>query len=86
MNIKVVFTGRSYTLADNLPEELTLPEDAQLEDAIRALQARLADDQKLPGSCLVTVAGEHLGTLNNHRDRALTDGEELVLIAPVAGG
>ncbi|MFV1966099.1 MAG: MoaD/ThiS family protein [Pirellulaceae bacterium] len=86
MNIKVVFTGRSYPLADNLPEELTLSEGATLDDAIGALQERLSNEQRLPSTCLVTVSGEHLGTLDNHRARTLSDGEELVLIAPVAGG
>ena len=86
MNIKVVFTGRSYTLADDLPGDLTLPDGATLKDAIGALQERLSGEQQLPGSCLVTVSGEHLGTLANYRERAIADGEELVLIAPVAGG
>jgi molybdopterin converting factor small subunit len=86
MNIKVVFTGRSYHLAEMLPDELTLSENATLADAISELQSRLPAEERLPSSCLVTVAGEHLGTLDNHRERQLVHGEELVLIAPVAGG
>ena len=86
MKIKVIFTGRSYQLAKNLPAELTLSDEATLDDAIGVLQEPLTAEQRLPDSCLVSVSGEHLGTLASHRSRALADGEELVLIAPVAGG
>jgi molybdopterin converting factor small subunit len=86
MKIKIVLTGRSYHLASQLPDEVTLADGATLQDAIRAIPDSLSDEHALPDTCLVTVSGEHLGTLNHHRERTLQDGEEIVLIAPVAGG
>jgi molybdopterin converting factor small subunit len=86
MKIRVVFTGRSYPMAEGLPEELTLGEDDRLAAALDQLAARLPQDQPLPASCLVSVSGRHVGTLGSHEDCALRDGDELVLIAPVAGG
>ena len=53
--------------------------------AVRAVDSLLAETD-LPGTCLVTVSGEHVGTVANFTDRPMREGEELVLIAPVAGG
>ena len=86
MKIQVIFTGRSYQRANAIPDELSLPESATLDDALRALQADLPDEQRLPTSCLISVSGRHVGTLGSHGDCPLSDGDELVLIAPVAGG
>jgi molybdopterin converting factor small subunit len=35
---------------------------------------------------LIAVAGKHLGTLASHTPSPLADGDELTVIAPVAGG
>ena len=69
-----------------LPDELSLADGATLDDALNALQASLSDELKLPTSCLISVAGQHVGTLGSHRECPLSEGDELVLIAPVAGG
>jgi len=86
MKIHVVYTGRSYHAAEQLPSELSLPDPATLDDALQTLAEHSGEDQPLPASCLVAVSGEHVGTLANHTSRQLADGDELVLIAPVAGG
>jgi molybdopterin converting factor small subunit len=86
MNVQVVITGRSYDAAANVPDQFTLDEGATLDDALKAVAAALPDDRPLPPSCLVAVSGTHLGTLGSHPSRQLADGDELVLIAPVAGG
>ena len=85
MKISVVVTGRSYHATSQLPDELDLPDGANVDDALQLLDAQLGDDQ-LPASCLVAVAGKHLGTLAKHAAATLADGDELTLIAPVAGG
>ena len=46
----------------------------------------MPEGRGLPASCLVAVSGTHLGTLGNHRPHSLEEGDELVLITPVAGG
>ena len=46
----------------------------------------LPGDNPLSASCLVAVSGMHLGTLADHRPQTLKDGDELLLLAPVAGG
>ena len=86
MRIRVTFTGRSYQDAESLPDELSLPDSATLDDAISKLAEQLPGGEPLPPTCLVAVSGSHLGTVASHEARALTDGDELVLIAPVAGG
>ena len=86
MKLRIAVTGRSYHQADGLPGELTLAEGASLEDALREINGLLADRQALPSSCLISLGGRHLGTLGSYENAELHDGDELVLIAPVAGG
>ena len=86
MKINLVITGRAYHTTESLPEQLELPEGATLTDAIAALDELLPDNQKLPASCVVAISGKHAGTLTQHASPPLADGDELVLIAPVAGG
>jgi len=86
MKLRIAVTGRSYHQADVLPGELTLAEGATLVDAIRQIAGLLPDQQTLPPACLVSLAGRHLGTLGSYENAKLHDGDELVLIAPVAGG
>jgi len=86
MNIRVVVSGRDYDLAKSLPRQLTLPEGASLDQALEALAAMVPEGRTLAESCLVAVSGVHLGTLRSHRVRQLADGEELLILAPVAGG
>ncbi|HUG68691.1 MAG TPA: MoaD/ThiS family protein [Pirellulaceae bacterium] len=86
MKIQISYTGRSYQTAGMLPCELTLEDGAMVDDALRLLTKDLRDDQQLPASCLVAVSGEHIGTLAHYTNRPLRDRDELILIAPVAGG
>ena len=86
MKITVVVTGRSYHATGQLPDEIELPEGSGVDDALQMLASLLPDDGQLPSSCLVAVAGKHLGTLAGHSAVTLSPGDELTLIAPVAGG
>jgi molybdopterin converting factor small subunit len=86
MKIRVVISGRNYEAAEAVPEELTLPDGSSLDEALRTLSGLIPGGKGLPDSCLVAVSGTHLGTLRTHRPRDLEEGDELVLIAPVAGG
>lgn len=86
MKIDLVMTGRSYHLADQLPESLELPEGSTLDDALGQIRTYLSEDQALPTSCLIAVSGQHVGTMGAHESRTLRDGDEITLIAPVAGG
>ncbi|MGA2616179.1 MAG: MoaD/ThiS family protein [Thermoguttaceae bacterium] len=86
MNVNIVVAGREYDLAQAIPEQLTLPERASLDDALQALAQLLPPDRQLPASCLLAVSGKHLGTLGSHQPAPLADGDELLLLAPVAGG
>jgi molybdopterin converting factor small subunit len=86
MKIRVLFTGRSYDTANQLPEALTLPDESSLDDALRSLSDLFPADQPLPPSCLISISGRHRGTVGKHEDCPLSDGDELALIAPVAGG
>ena len=86
MKVRLVVTGRAYHTAEHLPDELDMPEGASLDDVLGALAERCGTGLGLSGSCLVAVSGRHLGTLASHEPAILRDGDELALIAPVAGG
>ena len=86
MQVRVVVFGRNYHWADSLPQQLALPEGGSVEDAIQALEPFLPDGERWPDSCLVSVSGTHLGTLRAHTPRILQNGDELLLLMPVAGG
>lgn len=86
MRIRVMLSGRGYDAAQNVPRELELAGGATLEDLLRAVSAQLSAGRELPSSCLIAVSGEHIGTVGRHADRVLCDGDEVALIAPVAGG
>ncbi len=85
MKIRITYLGRSYQYAETLPEQIDLEPGGTIADAVRAVNSLLAETN-LPGSCLVTVSGEHVGSVASFSDRPMREGEELVLIAPVAGG
>ena len=86
MKIHVVYAGRNYPLSQQMPSALDLPAGASLAAALAALTSLLEPDTALPASCLVAVSGTHAGTVGRCVDRQLRDGDELLLIAPVAGG
>lgn len=86
MRIRIVVMGRSYHLTQDLPEELELAAGATIDDALAELAARLPAGERFSASCLVAVTGRHLGTLADHAAYVLQPGDELTLIAPVAGG
>ncbi|MHC4405509.1 MAG: MoaD/ThiS family protein [Planctomycetota bacterium] len=86
MKIQVVISGRNYDAAEAVPQQLTLPDGASVDEALETLSGLIPGDKGLPASCLVAVSGTHLGTLRKHSPRELQDGDELVVIAPVAGG
>lgn len=86
MNIRVTLTGRSYHAASQLPAEIELADGANLSDVLARIDQLLPDDAPLPGSCLVALGGQHVGAVANYQDVELRDGQELTLVAPVAGG
>jgi molybdopterin converting factor small subunit len=86
MKLRLTMMGRGYDASTTLPSELELPGEAVVDDALAALTNQLPQDQQLPSSCLVVHNGKHLGTIAAHQNAALADEDELVLIAPVAGG
>ena len=86
ITIRLVLTGRNYHAAGGIPEELDLPVDSDVSAALEKVAALLPEGQTLPASCLVTLGGKHLGSVASHDSPVLKSGDELVLIAPVAGG
>ena len=86
MQVKVIISGRNYHTLGSIPARLDLPEGCTLHDAIQTAAAALPAGVSLPEACLVAVSGKHLGTLHSHLPCVLKEGDELLLIAPVAGG
>jgi molybdopterin converting factor small subunit len=86
MKIKIILSGRNYDLAQFIPEALELAENATLDDALAALAKLLPEGRDLPATGLVAIAGKHVGTVAAHPATPLGDGDEVVIVAPVAGG
>lgn len=86
MQVQVVYSGRNYDVAGAVPQQLTLPDQCSVDEALRVLRGLFPQEQPLADSCLVAVSGTHLGTVRKHRPHQLQAGDELLLIAPVAGG
>ena len=86
MQLRLFISGRNYNLAEGIPDRMSLPDGATLDDALEALKGLLPGGTWLPASCLVAVSGRHCGTVASHSGEKLRDGDELVVLAPVAGG
>jgi molybdopterin converting factor small subunit len=86
LNVQIVFMGHRYDAAQSVPDRLCLPDGATVDDALKAITEQLSGDNPFSTSCLVAVSGMHVGTLGDHRTMILKDGDELLLLAPVAGG
>ena len=86
MKIRVFLSGRNYHVAETIPQTLDLSDGATVDEALEALGRLMPEDAKLPPSCLVAVSGTHLGTVDKYRPHVFREGDELTLIAPVAGG
>ena len=86
MKIRLFVTGRAYHHATKLPAQLEVHDGATLHDAISKIRALLPDAVPLAASSLVALGGEHVGTVGRCYDRPLHEGDELTIVAPVAGG
>ena len=84
MQIQLFITGRMYHLAADAPDSLDLPDGASLKDAVVHMQSQLPEP--LPDSTLVSVGGRHCGAIGLLEEATLKDGDELMLLVPVAGG
>ena len=85
MRVSLLVTGRFYHHASNLPDALEMNDGADIEAALSQVNEALGNDA-LPTTCLIAVNGKHLGTVAQMPSHELQDGDELTLIAPVAGG
>jgi molybdopterin converting factor small subunit len=54
--------------------------------ALKKMQQIASEEVMLPPTCLVIVNGRHLGTVASCESCVLRAGDELTLLAPVAGG
>lgn len=86
MKIRLVISGRNYELTEPFPETIELPDGSTLDDALERLSARFSEGHSFPPSCLLGVAGKHVGTVGSHHPTTLSDNDEIVIFAPVAGG
>ena len=86
MKIRLIISGKNYHLMASIPDQLDLPDKTSVDEALQQLTELLEDETALSPSCLVAVSNRHLGTVANHEPCRLRDGDELVIITPVAGG
>lgn len=81
MRVRVLLFALYRDLAGAEHVEIELPGGATAREAVRALRGRGGSYDQLPEAPAVAVNEEYT-TL----DAVLTDGDELALIPPVAGG
>jgi molybdopterin converting factor small subunit len=86
VKLRVLVSGRGYDVAENVPIAWDVAEGTMLGDLLVSANARLPSGRSLPPSCLIAVSGVHVGTVARHPALELKDGDEIALIAPVAGG
>ncbi len=86
MKIQVIISGRAYHTMQDVPESLDLAGAATLDDALARIGDHLSDHEQLPPTAMIAVGGKHVGTLARHESCDLSDGDDIVLIVPVAGG
>jgi hypothetical protein len=86
MQVRIHVSGRNYHRAAALPQRLTLPDGCPLDAALEALAAALPEGEHWQETCLLAVAGVHVGTWRDHRPAVLREGDEILLLMPVAGG
>ncbi len=84
MKIQIAITGRGYDTT-KVPGQVELPTGATVADALAAALGAEGTGQ-LAASTLVIAGGRHLGTLRDYENAALADGDEVMLLQPVAGG
>lgn len=81
MKLRLQIMGRRSSGSETLPSELDLAPHATLYDVCAALRST-----DLSPATLIVVSGKHVGTLGNHPPLVLRDGDDLLLLAPIAGG
>ena len=86
MKLRLTMMGRRYDASAALPAELELDPPARIDDALHAVTQLLREAESLSPSCLIVLNGQHLGSVGRHDNAVLAEHDELVLIAPVAGG
>ncbi len=86
MKLRIAISGRNYELAAPFPNEIELPEGSTIDDALELLSTNFSEGRSFPPSCLLGVAGKHVGNVGSHPAVALHDNDEIVILAPVAGG
>jgi molybdopterin synthase catalytic subunit len=81
MRVRVLFFALYRDLAGTPDLEIDVPAGATARDAVRALRERDDSYGRLPEAPAIAVNEEYANL-----DAVLTDGDELALIPPVAGG
>lgn len=81
MRVKLILLASYRDLAGLSELEIELPAGASAADAVAVLRAQSADAGALPARPVVAVNLEYASL-----DERLSDGDELALLPPVAGG
>ncbi len=86
MKVRLTLMGRGYDRTSSLPSEVDVTLGACLGDVLHLIQSHYGELVPLSTSWLVVVNGQHLGTVERYEDVELRERDDLMLIAPVAGG
>ncbi len=86
MTITVTLSGRLYNLRPARPVEVTLPAEATVQDVLQTLRRDETTRSCLVDSALLAVSGKHIGTVAKHSVVTLSQGDDLLIFAPMAGG
>ena len=54
MEIRIVVSGRSYHAAEEIPQQVTLPDGSSVDEALKVIAEQIPEGKGLPDSCLRT--------------------------------
>jgi molybdopterin converting factor small subunit len=86
VNVRIAVVGWQYHVTGQLPRSVEVLDGATVDVALTALRAAMPDGRELSPHAMLAVAGRHIGTVELHDACRLREGDEMMVIVPVAGG
>lgn len=84
MTVTVGYSGQARAAAGRASELVELPAGAGVEDLLSALVTKYGDTMRAIAPAVLIFVGDE--QVDRHDARALSDGADVMLLSPIAGG